>query len=267
MLHRDLHRIFMCAALERTKRNLSLPPYRRTVAQLRGSLRVWAVGPLTQRFGQLSLFHGSANTLLSGCVASVQPGEWKEKKRQKEKKTTEMKTKQKWEQKRHCNVKNSYSKTPLHDSLEGPRQNVYYTMQIVWLVKDRCLSATLWHTQQMFYEHFMNKATLVRKGMYKRKKCVWVSFFWSWGGFYASLLCLLHQKSANHFVLSTCMITAFNAEKSLVFQALPLVFPKHILHKAKQVAPHGFPVCSQSESFLMFGKWLQQVANADYTSL
>lgn len=134
MLHRDPHRIFMCAALERSKRNLSLPPYRRTVAQLRGSLRVWAVGPLTQRFGQLSLFHGSANTLLSGRVASVQPGEWKEKERQKEKKTIERKTKQKWEKKRHCKVKNSYSNTSVHDRLEEPSQNVYHTMHIVWLV-------------------------------------------------------------------------------------------------------------------------------------
>ncbi len=44
------------------------------MSQLRGSLRVWAVGPFAQRFGQLSLLHGSADALLSGCVASVQPG-------------------------------------------------------------------------------------------------------------------------------------------------------------------------------------------------
>lgn len=49
--------------------------YRRAVSQLRGSLRVWAVGPFTQRFGQLSLLHGGADALLSGRVASVQPGE------------------------------------------------------------------------------------------------------------------------------------------------------------------------------------------------
>lgn len=48
--------------------------YRRAVSQLRGPLRVRAVGPLTERFGQLSLLHRSANALLPWCMASIQPG-------------------------------------------------------------------------------------------------------------------------------------------------------------------------------------------------
>lgn len=87
-----------------------------------------------------------------------------ERKRKDKKKTIERKTRQKWEKKRHRNVKNSYSNTSVHDRLEEPRQNVYHTMHVAWSVQDSCLSATSWHTQQMFYEHFMNKATLVRNG-------------------------------------------------------------------------------------------------------
>lgn len=69
-LTHDVTILFSCAGLKwRWSRT-----YRRAVSQLRGSLRVGAVGPLAQRFGQLSLLHGSADALLSGCVASVQPG-------------------------------------------------------------------------------------------------------------------------------------------------------------------------------------------------
>lgn len=48
--------------------------HRHAVAQLWGSFRVRAVGPLAQRLGQLPLLHGGADALLSGSVAAVQPG-------------------------------------------------------------------------------------------------------------------------------------------------------------------------------------------------
>lgn len=55
---------------EETERSLL---YRCAVAQLRGPLRVRAVGPFTQRLGWLSLLHGRIDALLSGRVASIQP--------------------------------------------------------------------------------------------------------------------------------------------------------------------------------------------------
>lgn len=174
----------MCAAHERSKRNLSLPPYRRTVAQLRGSLWVWAVGPLTQRFGQLPLFHGSANTLLSGGVASIQPGEWKEKKRQKKRKQQKGKQNKKEKRKYTAMLK---ILTVICQCMTGWKSHVEcVSYNINSLIGERQLSQChlMAHTTNgdvlwTFYEQ--NYSCKKRWGafyMYKRKKCVSVQFFW-----------------------------------------------------------------------------------------